>query len=101
MFTFDDLVRVDGQGVQVLVRSVPKEQLLLALKGASENLRDLFFKNMSERAGKMFKEDLANLGPVRLRDVDEAQAAVVMMAKDLAAQGQITLQEGREDEMVY
>ena len=72
-----------------------------ALKGASENLRDLFLKNMSERAGKMFKEDLAGLGPVRLREVDEAQAAVVVMAKDLAAQGQITLQEGREDEMVY
>jgi flagellar motor switch protein FliG len=101
MFTFDDLVRLDGMGVQVLIRNVPKEQLLLALKGASENLRDLFFKNMSERAGKMFKEDLANLGPVRLREVDEAQAAVVVMAKDLAAQGQITLQEGREDEMVY
>ena len=101
MFTFDDLVRLDGMGVQVLIRNVPKEQLLLALKGASENLRDLFFKNMSERAGKMFKEDLSNLGPVRLREVDEAQAAVVVMAKDLAAQGQITLQEGREDEMVY
>jgi flagellar motor switch protein FliG len=101
MFTFDDLVRLDGQGVQVLIRNVPKEQLLLALKGASENLRDLFFKSMSERAGKMFKEDLANIGPVRLREVDEAQAAVVVMAKDLAAQGQITLQEGREDEMVY
>ena len=101
MFTFDDLVRLDGMGVQVLIRNVPKEQLLLALKGSSENLRDLFFKNMSERAGKMFKEDLANLGPVRLREVDEAQAAVVVMAKDLAAQGQITLQEGREDEMVY
>ena len=101
MFTFDDLVRLDGMGVQVLIRNVPKEQLLLALKGASENLRDLFFKNMSERAGKMFQEDLTNLGPVRLREVDEAQAAVVVMAKDLAAQGQITLQEGREDEMVY
>ena len=101
MFTFDDLVRLDGQGVQVLLRNVPKEQLILALKGASENLRDLFLKNMSERAGKMFKEDLAGLGPVRLRDVDEAQAAVVVMAKDLAAQGQIVLQEGREDEMVY
>ena len=101
MFTFDDLVRLDGQGVQVLIRNVPKEQLLLALKGSSENLRDLFFKNMSERASKMFKEDLAGLGPVRLREVDEAQAAVVVMAKDLAAQGQITLQEGREDEMVY
>jgi flagellar motor switch protein FliG len=101
MFTFDDLVRLDGQGVQVLLRNVPKEQLILALKGASENLRDLFLKNMSERAGKMFKEDLAGLGPVRLREVDEAQAAVVVMAKDLAAQGQIVLQEGREDEMVY
>ena len=101
MFTFDDLVRLDGQGVQVLLRNVPKEQLILALKGASENLRDLFLKNMSERAGKMFKEDLAGLGPVRLREVDEAQAAVVVMAKDLAAQGQIGLQEGREDEMVY
>ncbi len=101
MFTFDDLVRLDTAGVQVLIRSVPKEQLVLALKGASESLRDLFLKNMSERAGKMFKEDLANLGPVRLRDVDEAQAAIVVMAKDLAAQGQITLQEGREDEMVY
>jgi flagellar motor switch protein FliG len=101
MFTFDDLVRLDGMGVQVLIRNVPKEQLLLALKGASEALRDLFLKNMSERAGKMFKEDLAGLGPVRLRDVDEAQAAVVVMAKDLAAQGQIVLQEGREDEMVY
>ena len=101
MFTFDDLVRLDGMGVQVLIRNVPKEQLLLALKGASEELRDLFLKNMSERAGKMFKEDLAGLGPVRLREVDEAQAAVVVMAKDLAAQGQITLQEGREDEMVY
>jgi flagellar motor switch protein FliG len=101
MFTFDDLVRLDGAGVQVLIRSVPKEQLVLALKGASESLRDLFLKNMSERAGKMFKEDLAGLGPVRLRDVDEAQAAIVVMAKDLAAQGQITLQEGREDELVY
>jgi flagellar motor switch protein FliG len=101
MFTFDDLVRLDGMGVQVLIRNVPKEQLLLALKGASEALRDLFLKNMSERAGKMFKEDLAGLGPVRLREVDEAQAAVVVMAKDLAAQGQIVLQEGREDEMVY
>ena len=101
MFTFDDLVRLDSAGVQVLIRSVPKEQLVLALKGASESLRDLFLKNMSERAGKMFKEDLAGLGPVRLRDVDESQAAIVVMAKDLAAQGQITLQEGREDEMVY
>jgi flagellar motor switch protein FliG len=101
MFTFDDLARMDGAGVQVLMRAVPKEQLTLALKGASEALRDLFIKNMSERAAKMLKEDLANLGPVKLRDVDEAQAAIVLLAKDLAAQGQIQMQDGREEEMVY
>jgi flagellar motor switch protein FliG len=101
MFTFDDLSRMDGAGVQVLMRAVPKEQLTLALKGASEALRDLFVKNMSERAAKMLKEDLANLGPVKLRDVDEAQAAIVLLAKDLAAQGQIQMQDGREEEMVY
>jgi len=101
MFTFDDLSRMDGAGVQVLMRAVPKEQLTLALKGASETLRDLFLKNMSERAAKMLKDDLANLGPVKLRDVDEAQAAIVIIAKDLAAQGQIQMQDSREEEMVY
>jgi flagellar motor switch protein FliG len=101
MFTFDDLARLDGAGVQVLMRAVPKEQLTLALKGGSETLRDLFIKNMSERAAKMLKEDLAGLGPVKLREVDEAQAAIVLMAKDLAAQGQIQMQDGREEEMVY
>ncbi|CAH0315415.1 flagellar motor switch protein FliG [Roseomonas sp. CECT 9278] len=101
MFTFDDLARMDGAGVQVLMRAVPKEQLTLALKGASEGLRDLFIKNMSERASKMLKEDLAGLGPVKLREVDEAQAAIVLLAKDLAAQGQIQMQDGREEEMVY
>jgi len=101
MFTFDDLSRVDGAGIQVLMRAVPKEQLTLALKGASESLRDLFIRNMSERAAKMLKDDLVNLGPVKLRDVDEAQAAVVLMAKDLAAQGQINMQDSRDEEMVY
>jgi flagellar motor switch protein FliG len=101
MFTFDDLSRMDGAGVQVLMRAVPKDQLTLALKGASEALRDLFIKNMSERAAKMLKEDLAGLGPVKLREVDEAQAAIVLLAKDLAAQGQIQMQDSREEEMVY
>jgi len=101
MFTFDDLSRMDGAGAQVLLRAVPKDQLTLALKGASETLRDLFIKNMSERAAKMLKDDIANLGPVKLRDVDEAQAAIVILAKDLAAQGQIQMQDSREEEMVY
>ncbi|PWS38261.1 flagellar motor switch protein FliG [Falsiroseomonas bella] len=100
MFTFDDLQRLDQAGIQVLLRSVPKDKLVLALKGASENLRDMFFRNLSERAAKLLKDDLAALGPVRLRDVDEAQATIVGQAKDLAAQGQIQLADGREDEMI-
>ena len=100
MFTFDDLQRLDGQGVQALLRAVPKDRLTLALKGAGEPLRELFFRNLSERAAKLLKDDLAGLGPVRLRDVDEAQASIVAQAKDLAAQGQIQLADGRDDEMV-
>ncbi len=99
MFTFDDLQRLEGAGIQVLMRAVEKERLVIALKGANQELRDLFLSNMSERAGKMLRDDIAGLGPVRLKDVDEAQAAIVVAAKDLAAQGQIKLAEGR-DEMV-
>ena len=102
MFTFEDLVRVDMAGIQTLLRSIEKDKLALALKGASDPIKELFFKNMSERAGKMLRDDMDSLGPVRLRDVDQAQSAVVQMAKELAASGQIVISEGREeDEMVY
>jgi flagellar motor switch protein FliG len=100
MFTFDDLQRLDGAGIQVLLRAVPKDKLTLALKGASEGLRDLFFRNLSERASKLLRDDLAGLGPVKLREVDEAQAMIVAAAKDLAAQGQIQMTDGRDDEMI-
>lgn len=100
MFTFDDLKRLDAQGLQVLLRSVEKERLTLALKGAAEEMRELFFRNMTERASKLLRDDIAALGPVRLKDVDEAQAAVVAAAKDLAAQGQIQLSEGKDDQLV-
>lgn len=101
MFTFDDLVRLDGPAVQALIREVEKDRLVLALKGAKEELRELFLRNMTERAGKLLLDDLAMLGPVRLRDVDEAQAAIVATAKDLAARGEITLRDGRDEVMVY
>jgi flagellar motor switch protein FliG len=100
MFTFEDLHRVDGPGIQALLRGVEKDRLALALKGASEGLRELFFKNLTERAAKLLRDDIAALGPVRLRDVDEAQAAVVVLAKDMAAQGQLTLKDAREEEML-
>jgi flagellar motor switch protein FliG len=100
MFTFDDLQRLDTAGIQVLLRAVPKDKLVLALKGSSETVREMFFRNLSERAAKLLRDDLAGLGPVRLREVDEAQAAIVAQAKDLAAQGQIQMADGREDEMI-
>jgi flagellar motor switch protein FliG len=102
MFTFEDLVRLDAQGVQVLLRHVEKDKLGLALKGASDNIKDLFFKNMSERAGKMLREDMEAMGPVRVREVDEAQNSIVTLAKELANTGQIVISEGKEDdELVY
>jgi flagellar motor switch protein FliG len=100
MFTFEDLGRLTGQGVQLLLRNVDKEKLPLALKGASEKIRDLFLKNLSERAGKMLREDIANLGPVKLRDVDEAQAAMVLVAKDMAQRGEIEIGGEADEEMV-
>ena len=101
MFTFDDLSRLTGAAVQTLMRSIEKDKLPVALKGASEMVRDLFFKNLSERASKMLRDDIDSLGPVKLRDVDEAQSSIVLVVKDLAAQGQIEIGEGKDDELVY
>jgi len=102
MFTFEDLSKLDPSGIQTLLRSAENDKLALALKGASEPLRDLFFSNMSERAGKMMREDMQAMGPVRLRDVDEAQMHVVQVAKDLAARNEIVISENKgEDELVY
>jgi len=101
MFTFDDLARLAAPSMQVLMRSVDKEKLPLALKGASEKLRDMFFKSLSERAGKMLHEDIAALGPVKLRDVDEAQASIVNTAKELAQNGEIELSGGKDEELIY
>ncbi len=102
MFTFEDLTRIDAAGIQTLLRSVEKDKLALALKGASDAIKELFFKNMSERAGKMLREDMEAMGPVRLRDVDQAQSLIVAMSKELAASGQLVISEGREeDELVY
>lgn len=102
MFTFEDLNRLDSAGVQTLLRHVEKDKLGLSLKGASDGLKELFFKNMSERAGKMLRDDMDAMGPVRLREVDEAQNIVVVLAKELASSGQIVISEGKEDdELVY
>ncbi len=102
MFTFEDLNKLDPGSIQTLLRGVEKDKLALGLKGASDQLRDLFFSNMSERAGKILREDMEAMGPVRLKDVDEAQTQMVNLAKDLAAKGEIMIAEsGGDDELIY
>ena len=102
MFTFDDLVKLDTGSAQTLMRHVDKDKLAIALKGANETVRAFFLSNMSSRAGKMLIDDMQALGPVRLRDVDEAQGLLVNLAKDLAAKGEIMISKNRADEeLVY
>ncbi len=102
MFTFDDLTKLDPASAQTLMRHVEKDKLAVALKGAAEPVRQFFFSNMSTRAAKMLLDDMGTMGPVRLREVDEAQVLLVNLAKDLAAKGEIVISKSRgEEELVY
>lgn len=102
MFTFEDLQKIDGAGIQTLLRTVDKTKLSIALKGASDAIKDLFLGNMSERAGKIMREEMSSMGPVRIKDVDEAQMYVVGIAKDLAGKGEIMISGDNADEqLVY
>jgi len=102
MFTFDDLVKLDTGSAQTLMRHVDKDKLGIALKGATDSVRQFFLSNMSTRAAKMLVDEMKAIGPVRLRDVDEAQALLVNLAKDLAAKGEIMISKNRGDEeLVY
>ena len=100
MFTFEDLTKLNGAGIQTLMRTVDSAKVGLALKAASEKLRELFFGNMSERAAKILRDDMESMGPVRLRDVEEAQMLLVNTAKELASSGEIFIADGRDDELV-
>jgi flagellar motor switch protein FliG len=102
MFTFDDLIKLDAGSAQTLMRHIDKDKLGIALKGANETVRQFFFNNMSTRAAKMLVDDMQALGPVRLRDVDEAQTLLVNIAKDLAAKGEILIAKSQgDDELIY
>lgn len=101
MFTFEDLQKIDPTGIQALLRQVDKAKLAIALKGAPDSMKDLFFSNMSERAAKILKEDMESMGPIRLRDVEESQSYMVTTAKELAVKGEIIIAEGGKDELIY
>lgn len=103
MFTFEDLGGLDPTSIQTIIRAADKEKLPIALKGATDTLKDLFFSNMSERAAKIMKEDMGAMGPIRLKDVEDAQLYIVNVAKDLESRGEVVLAKGNnsEDAMIY
>lgn len=97
MFVFDNLIEIDDHGIQLLLREVQSESLIIALKGAQEELRNKIFKNMSKRAAEMLKEDLEAKGPVRVSEVEAEQKEILKVVRQLADDGQIVLGGGTED----
>jgi flagellar motor switch protein FliG len=97
MFTFDNILDIDDRGIQLLLREIQSDQLITALKGTSQPLRDKIFKNMSQRAGEMLREDLEARGPVRLSEVEAEQKEILKIVRRLADEGQIVL-GGKGDE---
>jgi len=98
MFVFEDLIQVDDRSIMAILKEVDSETLKLALRTASDELKEKIFKNMSERAALMMKEDLEVMGPVRLRDVEAAQQSVIKIGKKLESEGKVILtSKGKED----
>lgn len=100
MFTFEDLSKLDMSAIQTLLSKLDKRDLALALKGASDSIKESFFTNMSSRAAKLLQDDMQSMGPVRLKDVDEAQTRMVSTAKDLAAKGEIIILKTKSDDQM-
>ena len=100
MFVFDDLVEVDDRGIQSILKEVGTEELSLALKTASDEMKEKVFKNMSKRAAQILKEDMESRGPTRLSDIEKAQQAIVNIARRLESEGQIILGGKGGEEMV-
>lgn len=101
MFVFDDIVKIDDKGIQTLLKEVPNDRLLLALKTSSEEIKTKIFKNISQRAADMLRDDLGNMGPARLSDVESAQQEIVNAARRLEAEGKILIARGgSEDALV-
>lgn len=100
MFTFEDLKKLDDRSVQAVMKEVPRDQLVIALKTASPELRELLFKNISQRAAQMLQEDLEALGPTKLKDVEKAQQGIIDIIRRLEGEGKVVLGGGSEDVMV-
>jgi flagellar motor switch protein FliG len=99
MFTFEDIKKIDDRGIQTVLKEVPRDQLVIALKTASPELRDQLFRNVSQRASQMIQEDLGAMGPVKLKDVEKAQQGIVDIVRRLEAEGKIVVGGGSDDAM--
>jgi len=100
MFTFDDLAKVDDKGIQALLKEVQSESLVIALKGATPEMREKVFKNMSTRAAETLREDLESRGPVRVSEVEAEQKEMLKVVRRLADEGQIILSGGSDDDFL-
>ena len=100
MFTFEDLLQLDDRAIQQVLKEVDMKELALALKGASDALKEKIFRNMSERAVNMLKEEIEFMGPVRVRQVEEAQQRIVSIVRRLEEAGEIVISRGGEEEML-
>ena len=100
MFVFDNLINVDDRSIQVILREVATDNLLLALKVANDELKEKIFNNMSKRAAEMLQDDLEAKGPVKLSEVEASQKEILTIARRLADEGQISLGGSAEEEMV-
>ncbi len=100
MFVFDNILEIDDRGIQLLLREVQSDSLIIALKGANQDMRDKIFKNMSQRAAEMMREDLESKGPVRLSEVESQQKQILLIVRRLADEGQIMLGAKGEDAYV-
>jgi len=100
MFVFDNLAEVDDRGIQVLLREVSSDVLVMALKGADDGIKEKVFKNMSKRAGELLRDDLEAKGPVRVSDVENAQKEILTIARRMAEAGEIVLGSKGGEEMI-
>ena len=100
MFVFEDIVSLDSTSIQRFIREVENNELAVALKGATEEVKEVIFSNMSKRMAEMIREDMEFMGPVRLRDVEEAQQKIVNIIRKLEEAGEIIISRGGGDEII-
>ena len=100
MFVFEDIILVDDRGVQKLLRKVETMELAIALKAASEEVKEKIFKNMSERAGEMLKEEIEDMGPVRMKEVEDSQQNITNIIQEMETKGELIIAGRRGDTII-